>query len=155
MAIIKLTKGYEAIVDDSRFEELNKFNWSTQEGYYSIVYAIRFTKQDEWPVKRRIGLHHQVLDIMPWELNGKVVDHIDRNTLNCREENLRLVTHAGNSANSKRVLNARGVAYHKRSKKYQAYLTLPGKPTIHLGMAATEEEALRLVAEAKQWSATV
>jgi hypothetical protein len=150
MAIIKLTKGYEAIIDDWRHRELTYHSWYVKEGRYNSVYAARSARKSEWPTQRMIFLHHQVLNIMPWELDGKIVDHINRNSLDCREENLRLTTQAINIQNSYAALNARGVSYSTVNKRWQATLLRPGLPRKHLGTAATEEEALRLVAEARR-----
>jgi len=150
MAIIKLTKGYEAIIDDEDFERINVFNWYVLEGSGNRFYGARnYTRRGGQP-RRTVLLHHQVLDIMPWELNGMVTDHIDRNTLNCRRNNLRIVTQAVNAQNALYVINKRGVSYWPARKKWKAYYTPTGKKTIHLGLAATEAEALVLVAAAKE-----
>jgi HNH endonuclease len=150
MAIIKLTKGHEVIVDDEDFERINAFNWYALEGSRNRVYGARnYTRRNGQP-RRTVLLHHQVLDIMPWELNGMVTDHIDRNTLNCRRNNLRIVPQTINAQNALNVINKRGVSYWTARRKWKAYYTPPGKNTINLGVVETEEEALALVAAAKE-----
>jgi HNH endonuclease len=144
MAIIKLTKGYEAIVDDWNYDRLNKFLWHAQEKK-NLTYGVRNAYRHEWPTRRDIYLHHQVLNVMPWELDGREVDHRDRNPLNCREENLHLVSHRENIHNSKSVINRRGVYYNVSNKRWQAFLMPLGKNKIYLGTTATEEEARALI----------
>jgi hypothetical protein len=148
MASIKLTKGYEAIVDDKDCKRLNAFSWYA--ALLHSVYAARASRKHEWHSRYIVFLHHQVLDVMPWELEGQEIDHINRNTLDCREENLRLVTHAVNMQNSKTSLQRRGVAFDRTHLRWKAYLDRPGKNRINLGTVGTEEEALVLVATARE-----
>ena len=64
------------------------------------------------------------------------VDHINRDPTDNRACNLRWLTHQLNTLNHE----GRNCSYHKRDKKWVAYLTLGG---VHkfLGYYATEEEA--------------
>lgn len=66
-----------------------------------------------------------------------VVDHINRNRLDNRIENLRAVTKAENNRNRAK---ARGVSYCKQTGKWKAFLG-----TKWLGRYATEQEALHAV----------
>jgi len=79
------------------------------------------------------------------ELNSElVVDHIDRNILNNRIENLRAITHQQNQFNT----DAKGCFYSIRHKKWQGYIYL-NKEKISLGYFKTEEEAHQKYLEAK------
>lgn len=69
--------------------------------------------------KKTIMLHKLVMDAG----NDVVVDHIDRNPMNCRKENLRICTQKDNVCNiSKRKDNKSGVTGVCWSKKYSAWI---------------------------------
>lgn len=74
---------------------------------------------------------------------GQEVDHINRNTLDCRKENLRFVTKSTQSRNRKFKTSSgfRGVTKSGNfAKPWKASLKLNGQK-IHLGVFATKEEA--------------
>lgn len=72
------------------------------------------------------------------------IDHIDRDRMNNRLENIRAVTRTENNHNHGVHKNNSsgypGVCFDKRSKKYKARITLDGKQ-INLGYFDTAEEA--------------
>lgn len=76
--------------------------------------------------------------------DGRVIDHINRNKLDNRKENLRYATRAENAINSKKSNSATGVrgvyVDNRKKKKYLARIRANGKNT-HLGMFYTAEEA--------------
>lgn len=78
------------------------------------------------------------------------VDHRNGDTLDCRKENLRLVTNAQNLQNQHTMRGGssiyRGVSWHKAAQKWQAYATLHQK-RVHLGLFDSEEEAARVAAD--------
>lgn len=75
---------------------------------------------------------------------GMQADHINRNTLDNRRSNLRIVTRAENKRNSNLYRSNSsgfvGVYKASRSERWQASITIDGKNT-HLGMFLTAEEA--------------
>jgi hypothetical protein len=74
---------------------------------------------------------------------GQIVDHRDGNGLNNRRENLRLVDAAGNARNRAPTANReqfKGVAKHKQSGRFEAYIKCGGRKR-HLGLFSTAEEA--------------
>ena len=77
---------------------------------------------------------------------GMHVDHIDRDTLNNRIENLRVASAGQNALNAPVRKNNRsgfrGVSLHKPSGKFQAFLSADGKRR-WLGHFNTPEEAAR------------
>lgn len=100
MRTIKLTKGYETIVDDSDFDYLSQWKWYACEHQSRIVYA-----------RRRDGIgfrymHSYLIDVP----KGMECDHVNGNPLDNRRSNLRIVTHEDNMQN-KRVSKYRGILW--------------------------------------------
>lgn len=93
-----------AIFDDEFYEEFMKYFWRTycKDGVIKYVYAT--IKQ------KHMFMHHAVLG-KPQK--GMVVDHINRNPLDNRRENLRHTTHRTNNRNKDSYRG--GVGRHKKS----------------------------------------
>lgn len=82
-------------------------------------------------------LHYFVLNISKG--SGIEIDHINRNPLDCRKENLRICTRSQNLANRKNWTgNYKGVS--KQGNKWRAQIKVNKKAT-YLGLFKTEEEA--------------
>lgn len=127
----KLT-GKFAKVDISDFVVLNEFNWGLSvNGYvYRDVNGVR------------IYMHRLILD-------GNEIDHINRDKLDNRKENLRSVTHQQNMQNASRTRGNytskyRGVSWSKERSKWVAKATLNGKQ-FPLGRYDSEAEANEVV----------
>jgi len=73
------------------------------------------------------------------------VDHINRNPLDNRIENLRVLTSQQNQWNTK----AKGYCWHKQKNKWQAHIMFNGKPK-HLGLFTEEEDARQAYLNAKE-----
>ncbi len=77
---------------------------------------------------------------------GLQIDHIDRDNLNCRLDNLRLVTRLQNTLNHSKVKNTKtrfkGVYFHARDKKFAARIRTGGLRRT-LGYFDTDVEAAR------------
>lgn len=85
---------------------------------------------------------------------GKVVDHINRDGLDCHRSNMRIVTHRENLQNHNLLVNntsgVTGVRWHKRDKQWYAEIGSGiGQKAQYLGMYKTFDEAYfaRLEAE--------
>lgn len=93
-----------------------------------------------------VWLHRAILGLTPGD--GVQADHIDRDPLNCRRANLRIVTHAENQQNcaSKPGSSSRyrGVGWHKTGGKWTARARLNGIQH-YLGLFDDEEEAAAAV----------
>ena len=89
MALIPLTKGYSALVDDDDYERLAKHKWTAVVTGQNIkrVYAYRRSGWDQknrrWT--RTIWMHREIMQ----PADGLDVDHINHDTLDNRRENLR------------------------------------------------------------------
>jgi hypothetical protein len=70
-----------------------------------------------------------------WASGNQVVDHKNRNILDCRLKNLRLATVQQNNANRKPwgKTKYKGVSFNKARQKYEASMKVDGRKQ-HLGM---------------------
>ncbi len=141
MKIIKLTQGYEAIVDDEDFEYINQWKWR-----YNGKYAARTDCSNG---KRKTVKMHRVINNTP---NGLDTDHISGDKLDNRKCNLRTATRSQNMANQKKHKNNttgyKGVFYIKRKYKNITYKYIIAQiclnqKYIHLGYFDTLENAAR------------
>ena len=86
---------------------------------------------------------HRIITNAP---KGYEVDHIDRNTLNNRRENLRICTRQENSRNKTKQRNNtsgyKGVSWDKAKKKWRAFISVD-KKQIFLGRYDNIEEAIK------------
>lgn len=84
---IPLRKGHYAIVDRDCGNEILKRKWS----FAKVGYAIC-----NWKGRNTLTyLHRKIINAG----NGKIVDHINRDKLDNRRDNLRIVSHAKNILN--------------------------------------------------------
>jgi alpha-L-fucosidase len=87
--------------------------------------------------KTYVYLHRFLIDAK----KGEIVDHIDRNKLNNRRENLRIVSYSLNSYNKEvQNKNGRGIYFDKAGNRYRACIGFNNK-TLKLGSFKTIEEA--------------
>lgn len=95
---------------------------------------------------KKTFLHHRLVAIcfIPREEGKKVVNHINGDRSDNRIENLEWVTQRENITHSKKKNQGNsqyvGVCWHKTAKKWQAQLTVNGKPC-YIGSYTTEIEA--------------
>lgn len=150
MKIIKISRGFETIVDDEDFEWLNKFIWTAIPKGDGRVYATRMSRRSYKNQPRHILQMHREITNAP---KGMVVDHINHNTLDNRKENLRVCTHAENMRNRKLQSNNKygfpGLYFDERlSKPWMALIRNGGKRQLNLGSFDTKEEAMEAYKEA-------
>lgn len=133
MKTIKLTKGQFVIVDDEDFEHLNQWKWFAFKDHNSF-YAHR---RDGNSIVR---MHRFLLS----PKKDEVVDHINRNGLDNRRENLRLCSHSENVRNSAKHIKStskfKGVYLPSGRDKWRAVIRINGKKK-SLGTFASELEA--------------
>jgi hypothetical protein len=98
-----------------------------------------------------VRLHRQVLGLVRGD--GLEGDHISRDKLDCRRDNLRILVKGRNQQNmpSKRGSSSvyRGVFWHKEARKWMAAVTVEGKTT-NLGYFHDEAEAGAVALAARQ-----
>jgi len=134
MKTIKLTQGYEAIVDDADFEYLNQFKWCAHKKSETVIYVVR--KEN----KKMISMHREIMGF-PKDM----VDHRNHNTLDNRRENLRVANNFQNQQNRNKVNKTttskyKGVCLFKRDGTWKAQIRHNGK-CLFLGYYDTELEA--------------
>lgn len=145
MKYIQLTQGKKVIVDDIDFDFINQYKFHYEKKW---KYARRMsTKRMDGYGRKIIFLHQDIARRKYGNYDTKKykVDHINRNTLDCRRENIRLVTSAESCQNRglfKNKTQGRYVGVSLRPKhRWQARITF-NKKTIHLGSFDTEKEAV-------------
>lgn len=98
MITIKLRKGLEAWVDDEDKDLIAPYNWyaiKMRNTHYVRATIPKSMLKEGQKQGTKVYLHRLVMG----EPKDLMVDHIDRNGLNCQKENLRIVTNAENQLN--------------------------------------------------------
>lgn len=130
MAVITLTRGAVALVDDALFSHLNQWKWT-----YDGRYAYR-------KVNRANVYMHQVVAKTP---KGYDTDHLNRDKLDNRLENLRATTRSLNKFNvgliATNTSGMKGVRWDASRGKWFAFITIMRK-MYNLGRFDNVEEAL-------------
>jgi len=135
---IPLTQGKFAIVDAKNFDWLNQWKWYAHfngRNWYADR-RISFGKQ-----RRTLSMHRVIMNL---KFNDrKDVDHIDGNSLDNREQNLRICSRSQNQANrklQKGTSKYKGVCWYKKYEKWEASIRVNNK-NIHLGYFENELDA--------------
>ena len=152
MKLIPLTKGQFAKVSDHQFEYYSQWKWIAHfdpkmQGYYAV-------RTDYSNGKVQIAMHREIAQT-PEKMK---CDHIDHDTLNNQDENLRNCTNSQNQWNGKlRIDNKsgyKGVCYRKKEKKWSAQIHKNGKQVFfkryknpELAAQAYDEKARELFGE--------
>lgn len=117
MKKIFLSQGKFALVDNRDFNWLNQWRWH----YLSVGYAARRV----YPGRKYIYMHRL---IMGESDHDREIDHINRNGLDNRRSNLRVVNRSFNMANtglrSTNTSGAKGVYWDKSRDKWTAEITV-------------------------------
>lgn len=99
---------------------LHRFKWAAQVHKRGYIYATAYRGE-------LIYMHR----LIAGALKGEKVDHINRNTLDCRDDNLRIATSSQNAANSegrKRHNSSgyKGVTWNASTRKWVGLITRNG-----------------------------
>lgn len=122
--VIKGNNKYiEVLIDVEDIDKLKPYSWRINDkGYIISDYK-----------RNKVRLHNIILDRdTP---NTKIVcDHINRNKLDNRKANLRIISQRENNLNRENIINAKYYTYRKDRNKYYVY---------GVGYFNTEEEAIK------------
>lgn len=127
--------GGVAIVDAEMIPQLNEWSWSLQKGY------ARGTKKGSGG-RKTLFMHRLVLGPVFSEGKGEMADHINRNRLDNRLSNLRVVDAKTNGLNKHdtKLGKYRGLSFHPRSEKWQGVVRFGGK-RYYAGYFADKDKA--------------
>jgi AP2 domain-containing protein len=142
MREIPLTKEKVARVSDSQYERATQIHWWAHESYGGKWYARGYVNG------KKVYLHRYLAGVT----NPKIqVDHIDGNSLNCQDYNLRVSTSSQNHCNKPmskhNTTGYKGVGWDRFRGKYRAQLQI-NKKNKCLGRFSTPEEAAHAYDEA-------
>lgn len=134
-----LSNGSSFTFDKKYFDIIKNYYWRVN----SEGYVITQTTQHDTNSKRKIiKLHKLITGDIPQD---KVVDHIDRNKLNNRCSNLRIVTKSQNGQNvgcrKTNKLGIKNIHYQTKSKKYRVSFDI-NKTKYYVGEFNSLEQAI-------------
>ena len=132
--------GGKVMIDDE-FGWLANFSWHVTGSGYAVHYAnSRDAEFWQQPIKTAIYMHRVVTGLERGD--KRVVDHINHDRLDNRNENLRICTAAENLRNQTSKKRYKGVflLQGKRKKKWQSIIIF-NRERHYLGTFATEAEA--------------
>lgn len=143
MKEIPLTQGKVALVDDEDYEELMKYKWHYDHNIYTgMSYAVGYIGNN-----KKIRMHRFIMK----SPDNTVCDHINRNTLDNRKENLRNVTISQNAMNrkatSRNKLGLKNISFRKENSKFRVQIEMNGK-IVFYNQYETLEEAIQARDEA-------
>jgi len=133
VSVIPLSRNLYAIVDTEDMERLSVCGWYASWCHHNF-YATSTVGQ--------IRMHRFLLGCSKGD--GKVVDHINHNSLDNRKCNLRICTHTQNMQNATKLAGCSSIykGVRKRNWGWEACIYY-NKKYIYLGTWITEEDAAR------------
>jgi hypothetical protein len=142
---IRLPDGGYFLIDEEDCPLINKYSWHRMSGDYVI------TEVGNRRLKtRKVILLHKMIMNTPKEFD---TDHINRNPLDNRKSNLRIVNRTQNNFNSGIHKNnksgVKGVNWFKPIKAWRAYIG-GGKNRIELGYFKDIQEAIKARSQAEE-----
>jgi hypothetical protein len=149
MKEIALTQGQIALVDDADYERVNQFKWSAMRTVQRNGRVVFYAQRVRWlntkeKKQEKIFLHRFILGAP----KGMVVDHKNRQTLDCQRENLRLATGSQNHMNSASRNSSggyKGVYFDRWGKKRRRFVASisVARKTVYIGRFESAEAAAR------------
>jgi hypothetical protein len=126
MKLVPLSQGMFAMVDDSDYEWLIKYDW-----HFAGGYARRTDRSSGKPIT--IWMHREIMNLGRWGTDNTEIDHLDRNRLNNQRCNLRITNHSENCKNRGKQKNKSsefvGVHVYCDKPHYRATIKIEGKQT--------------------------
>ena len=112
---IKLNDEHWALVDAGDYHLVAPYKWYAVQDYHNIYAATNIRKGNKYTNKR---MHRLILNAK----KGEIVDHINRDGLDNRRQNLRIVNFAQNRMNARKIAKGtsiyKGVYFTKQRNKY-------------------------------------
>jgi hypothetical protein len=138
---IDLGKGHLAVIDDEDVGLVVGFKWYPMKTPDGKVYAAGWKHLP--PGRFFVHLHRLIANAQP----GEIIDHADRDPLNCRRSNLRRVTRQQNvwnkgPARRQGTSKYKGVFLCRRTGRYRARI-VHNRQQLYLGYFVSEEDAAR------------
>lgn len=139
---IPLTKGQFATIDQKHFELISQYKWQAHWAPNTkSFYASGIVKDLSTGKNMRLPMHRYILGVTDSKV---LVDHINHDTLNNTEANLRPVTRSQNNMNRRKSENTsslyKGTSWHKQKHKWMSYIRI-NKKRKFLGYFESETEA--------------
>ena len=149
---IELTQGLFALVDNKLYDWLNQWKWHAYARGHTYYVA---RNQYNNKTRTHVSMHRLISGLS--RNDGKEVDHVNRNGLDNRKSNLRVVSHLINMRNhGTHIVNKsghNGVYKNPKSGKWCACISVYSR-NIHLGSYRLIEDAIeaRRQGELKHWN---
>lgn len=143
MSVFKVKRDgvpFDVVVSDEDDAYFMRYNWRVDVSGY--VVRTRMKEEGErFPLLKKTIFLHREIKPCP---DGKVIDHINRNRLDNRRENLRACTTSENLQNkeSYTVSGFKGVYRPPGNSRWSAKVTIDRKQ-YHLGQYDTKEQAAK------------
>jgi hypothetical protein len=139
---IPLTQGKFAIVDPDDYPRLAKYKWHLARSPTGS-YAVRWHRLQNSKHRQRIWMHRQIIHLP----QSMVCDHINRNSLDNRKQNLRPATVSQNLCNrpkrkAKTCSKYKGLEWDKIQRKWKARIQFNNRK-IYLGSFNSEIAAAK------------
>lgn len=131
--------------DKEDYDLVKQYCWGidSQNGYIKTIDKINKTG--------KLYLHRLVMGCVKGD--GIIIDHINRNRIDCRKSNLRFVNNIQSAINkgikSNNTSGKVGVSWSKDYNKWESYITV-NKKRLHLGLFDDFNEAERVRIEAEE-----
>ena len=125
------------VVDNDVFKWASRFKWFAHKRR-GMFYASRTSYNSETGKCTTISLHREIVGAP----KGTLVDHEDRDTMNCRRKNLRITDRSGSSRNRDAFKGRRfkGVFFRQDNQRWRAGIGVDWK-MIWLGHFDSAREA--------------
>lgn len=136
--------GKEFYFDKEDYKLINQYCWDidNSNGYVKTIDRVNKTG--------KLYLHRLLMGCTKGD--GIIIDHINRNRIDCRKNNLRIVNDIQSAINkgikSNNTSGKVGVSWSKDFNKWEAYITV-NKKRLHLGLFDTFDEAVKVRKEAE------
>jgi hypothetical protein len=148
---IQLTQGQVALVSAHRFQELSAYKWYAHWSEDNKSFYATRTARNLKGRLSNIAMHRHILGLNFGD--SRHGEHRNMDSLDNRDENLRIATVSQNNCNRRAQRNNKsgfkGVSWCNRDKKWIAHISISGKQ-IHLGMFDNPELAFAAYCAAAQ-----